>query len=89
MSSIRKIWSAPIAALALVLMLVGVVFAQTPPTVGAEIPDQTITITASAETAVIDLLDVDGSDADAFTDTGDTHCVHRSDQRPQCRRRRY
>ena len=74
MSSIRKIWSAPIAALALVLMLVGVVFAQTPPTVGAEIPDQTITIIASAETAVIDLANVDtdldgtGDGAAAFTE---------------------
>ena len=78
----RKIWFAPMAAVALVLMLVAVVFAAQSPAPGTPIPDQTIIIGATAATSgvlddnnivnlTIDLTDIDGDDVRddaAFTD---------------------
>ena len=72
MSNRRKVWFAPMAALALVLMLVAVVFAAAP-VKGPQIDDQSITIGATSATATVDLADVDGNGTDAVTDadTGD------------------
>ena len=78
----RKIWFAPIAVLALVLMLAAVVFAAVPEE-GTQIPDQTILIganlgesgtVADPNTNVeIDLTDVDGPTVDGNDDANNTN----------------
>ena len=76
MKSRRKIWFAPLAALALVMVLAAMVFAQTPPnakpTVGPAIPDAAITIIATEVTTTVDLTaDLDSVTAEtqaAFND---------------------
>ena len=81
----KKIWFAPIAALALVLMLVAVVFASAKPQVGVQIANAEITVGTGSSTPATQpsLTDADGPTKDgndddddavdpAFTDSDDT-----------------
>ena len=74
MKSRIKIWFAPMAALAIVLMLVAVVFAAAPK-VGTQISDVEITITASSSppTDQPSLTDADGGTEDGDGDGTDTN----------------